>query len=57
VNKQSKTLENIYEDMLGYNTPQYGSNASVVVQPMGTETLKSKDVEVHDIEKDVEKDD
>ena len=56
MNKELKTLESIYEDMLGYNTPQYGSS-SPLSTPTGTETLKSKYVEVPDIEKDIEKDD
>ena len=43
--------------MLGYNTPQYGSSSPIPLTPTGTETLKSKYVEVPDIQGDREKDD
>ena len=43
--------------MLGYNTPQYGSSSSISLTPTGTETLKSKYVEVPDIQGDRETDD
>ena len=43
--------------MLGYNTPQYGSD-SPIVAPTGTESLKSKYVEVpEDQEKETDDED
>lgn len=43
--------------MLGYNTPQYGSSSPISLTPTGTETTKSKYVEVPDTQGDTEKDD
>ena len=57
-NKDQKNLENIYEDLSGYDIPQYGSEAPIVSQPMGAETLKSKYVEVpEDQEKETDDED
>jgi hypothetical protein len=57
VNKDLKRLETIYEDMLGYNTPQYGSPPAIAITPTGTESAKSKYVEVPDTQGDRETDD
>lgn len=43
--------------MLGYDMPQYGSPPAISIKPTGTETVKSKYVEVPDIQGDRETDD
>lgn len=42
----SKKIELIYEAMDGGSYPQYGSNAPIVVAPMGTENLNSAYVDI-----------
>jgi hypothetical protein len=45
-----KNLQSLYEDLGGYNTPQYGSN-SPLIAPSGIGSLKSAYVEVPDRDK------
>jgi hypothetical protein len=44
-----KKLQSLYEDLGGYNTPQYGSN-SPLITPSGVGSLKSAYVEVPEID-------
>jgi hypothetical protein len=55
--KDSKNIELLYEDLAGNTMPQYGSNAPIVVAPIGTETLRSGTVEIPNVpEEEMEKD-
>jgi hypothetical protein len=50
--KDSKKIEILYEDLAGNTFPQYGSNAPLVVAPMGTENLRSGVIEVPHVPND-----
>lgn len=44
--KDSKKIEVLYENLAGNTLPEYGSNAPLVVAPMGTENLRSGVIEI-----------